>query len=99
MKFDSYSCDLNLIYVEKLVKKHRAIKFKRPHSFDEDKNKDWFLIVSPSLEPDYKYRITYFDHRGVSSHFDCKTSNEVARRLLMSDLPDLQEYLIPLEVI
>lgn len=99
MKFDSLACDLNVEYIEKLVINYRALKFKRPHSFGESKNEDWFLIISTSFECDYKYRITYFDHRGVSGHYDCINENEVARTLMMNDLPDLQEYLIPLEVI
>jgi hypothetical protein len=99
IEFDSYFCDLNLIHLEKLVKNHRGLKFKRPNNFDDERSDEWFLIVSPSFEPDYEYRITYFDHRGVSSHFDCINYKDVARRLSMSELPHLQEYLTPLEVI
>ena len=37
-----------------------------------------YIIVSPSFEPDYAYRVTYMDSQGPYAHHDFATASKVA---------------------
>ena len=89
-KIDGWACHLNLKHLEKLIKKYKALQFKR--ALPDEKS---FLIISPDPDKDeYKYRITYFDSKGPSGHTSSKNAIQAASRV-NEELPHQQKYFIP----
>lgn len=87
----------NLNFIKNVIKNNRGIKFKRPAVNKKYADK-WFMIVSPSFKKGYRYRLTLFDHLGIFGHTDFKNIDDLAKKII-EEIPDEQQYIVPLEVI
>lgn len=67
-------------YLQSEAKRRKEIiaQIEKADAIKYQLNTGIYIIVSPSFEPDYAYRVTYMDSQGPYAHNDFATAAEVA---------------------
>lgn len=81
---DIFLCDLvaeaKSEYLQSEAKRRKEIiaQIEKADAIKYQLNTGIYIIVSPSFEPDYAYRVTYMDLQGPYAHHDFATAAKVA---------------------
>lgn len=67
-------------YLQSEAKRRKEIiaQIEKADAIKYQLNTGIYIIVSPSFEPDYAYRVTYMDSQGPYAHHDFATAAKVA---------------------
>ena len=67
-------------YLQSEAKRRKEIiaQIEKADAITYQLNTGIYIIVSPSFEPDYAYRVTYMDSQGPYAHHDFATASKVA---------------------
>ena len=67
-------------YLQSEAKRRKEIiaQIEKADAITYQLNTGIYIIVSPSFEPDYAYRVTYMDLQGPYAHNDFATASKVA---------------------